>query len=90
MGGSLNAKELLSIASLLRTARLVRGYLQEGGKLKTSIDYLFFSLTANRHLEEEITNAIISEDEIADTASDELLFHPREMRAANAKIRGKC
>lgn len=87
MGGSLNARELLSIASLLRTARFVRGYLEDGAKLKTSIDHLFSSLSANRHLEDEITDAIISEDEIADGASGELFAIRREIRNANAKIR---
>ena len=44
-------------------------------------------LTANKYLEEKITNSIISEDEIADAASPELADIRRHIRQQSAKIR---
>ena len=86
-GGSLNMKELLDIASLLRTARTVRGYLGDDTGLSTCLDGLFHSLSANRHLEDRITGAILSEEEMADAASPELSDIRRKIRNANSKIR---
>ncbi len=86
-GGSLNLKELLDIASLLRTARMVRGYLSEEREISTCLDGLFNSLSANKHLEESITRAIVSEEEVADGASPALADVRRKMRGANGKIR---
>ncbi|MEG2570125.1 MAG: endonuclease MutS2, partial [Clostridia bacterium] len=86
-GGSLNCKELLDVASLLRTARLVRAYMGDDERKKSSLDTLFFSITANKYLEDSITDAIISEEEIADRASGTLSDIRRKMRVANGKIR---
>ena len=86
-GGSLNLKELLDIASLLRTARMVRGYLSDEREISTCLDGLFNSLSANKHLEDCITRAIVSEEEVADAASPALADVRRKMRGANGKIR---
>lgn len=86
-GGSLNCKELLDVASLLKTARMTRGYFGDDGNLKTSLDTLFASLSANKYLEDAINGAIISEEEISDRASVALSDIRRKMRAANGKIR---
>lgn len=86
-GGSLNLRELLDVASLLRSARMVRGYLSEERNVETCLDGLFHSLSANKHLEDTITHAIISEEEIADAASSELMSIRRKIRGANSKIR---
>ncbi len=85
MGGSLNTRELMAIADVLRTARLVRSYAD--GQIKTCIDHLFDSLRANKFLEERITNSIVGDDELADSASSELADIRRHMKAANAKAR---
>ena len=70
MGGSLSTRELLDIASVLRCARGARDY--GDSEEKTVISHLFRSLTPNRFLEDSITNSILSEEEIADSASSEL------------------
>ena len=87
LGGSLNTRELLDIARVLQAARLVNGYLGDKHEDKTPIDYLFYSLHANKFLEEKITTSIIGEDEIADGASNELASIRRQMRAAAARAR---
>ncbi len=87
MGGTLNLRELLDVAMLLNTARRVRGYLDENGRVETCLYDRFASLSANKYLEEMITTAILSEDEVADQASSELADIRKKIRAANAKIR---
>ncbi len=87
IGGSLNMRELLDVAMLLQTARRVRGYLDEGGQVETCLKSRFDSLSANKYLEELITTSILSEDEMADSASSELADIRKKIRAANAKIR---
>lgn len=87
MGGTLNLRELLDVAMLLNTARRVRGYLDENGRVETCLHERFDSLSANKYLEEMITTAILSEDEVADQASSELADIRKKIRASNAKIR---
>ncbi len=86
MGGVLNMAELLSIARLLRTARQMKEYNADEEK-KTSLDAMFSMLSANKYLEEKIDSAILSEDELSDSASSELLNIRRQMRSVNNRIR---
>ncbi|MEE3458645.1 MAG: endonuclease MutS2 [Candidatus Faecousia sp.] len=85
-GGSLTPKELLAIAGVLRAARSAKDYY-DGAAANTSLDWMFASLTPNRYLEERITGAILSEEEIADAASSELSDIRRHMRIQSAKIK---
>ena len=85
MGGSLSTRELLDIAAVLRCTRSVGEY--GGGEEKTPISHLFRALTPNRFLEDSISNSILGEDEIADSASPELASIRRHMRASEAKVR---
>ena len=85
MGGSLNTRELLEIAAVLRCARNAKDY--GDSEEKTHISHLFHALTPNRTLEETITNSIVGEDELADSASSELATIRRHMRATEAKVR---
>ena len=85
MGGALNTRELLDIAAVLRCARGCIEYA--AGEDKTVLSPLFSALTANRFLEDKITGSILSEEEIADSASAELADIRRKMRASAAKVR---
>ncbi|MBQ7415629.1 MAG: endonuclease MutS2 [Oscillospiraceae bacterium] len=85
-GGSLQPKELLSIAGVLRSARTVRSYISEDDQ-KTVLTPLFNALTPNKYLEDRIFGAILSEEEIADNASPALADIRRHMRVQAAKIR---
>lgn len=87
LGGALNTRELLDIARVLQCARLVRGYIADDTVGKTPIDHLFYTLHANKFLEEKISTSISGEDEIADGASPELANIRRQMRAAAARAR---
>ncbi len=85
-GGTLQPKELLGIAGVLRCARNIRSYESEADKT-TVLDQLFRALTPNKYLEDRISGAILSEEEIADTASPALADIRRHMRIQSAKIR---
>ncbi len=86
LGGVLNTRELLQIASVLRTTRNVASYSGVGEE-KTCIHSIFKSLTPNKYLEEKISGAILSEDEIADNASAELADLRRKIRVTSGKAR---
>jgi len=88
-GGILHQAELLRVAAFLRTARDTKAWLNTDRRddTETSIDHYFKALGANKFLEERISSCILSEDEIADTASTELASIRRQMRAANARVR---
>lgn len=85
-GGSLSMAELLRVGGVLRCARNVKGYVAEDEQ-PTVLDTLFFMLTGNKYLEDHIFGAIISEEEIADTASPELADIRRHMRIQSGKIK---
>ena len=85
-GGSLQPKELLHIAGVLRCTRTVKGYVAEDEKA-TVLDPLFQALSPNKYLEDKIFGAILSEEEIADNASPELADIRRHMRIQAGKIR---
>lgn len=85
-GGTLNPRELLSVASLLQTARRALAYEAESEE-KSALSPIFGLLSGNRSLEEAITTAIVSEEEIADGASPELLSIRRELRRISGRVR---
>ena len=85
-GGSLQPKELLRIAGVLRCTRTIKSYRSDDDG-STVLDSLFAALTPNKYLEDRIFGAILTEEEIADTASPALADIRRHMRVQSAKIR---
>ena len=85
-GGSLQPAELLHIAGVLRCARNIKSYCDEEEKA-TVLDPLFQALTPNKYLEDRISGAILSEEEIADNASPSLSDIRRHMRVQAGKIK---
>ncbi len=85
-GGVLSPGELLRIAASLRVARAVKNYADTDA-VSSCLDYYFWDLTVNKYLEDKISNAIISEEEIADSASPELSDIRRHIRQQSSKIR---
>jgi len=88
-GGTLSAGMLLSIAEMLRAARTARDALVTDREntpiLKSRAEGIFTA----RNLEKDITDAILSEDEIADRASSELMNIRRHLRGAQDRIKEK-
>ncbi len=87
-GGFLNPVELLAVGGMLRAARLTRAYREDRREQdESSLDGLFSMLTGNKFLEDKIENAIVSEEEISDHASETLYQIRRQIRAAASKVR---
>lgn len=86
-GGSLNTAELLRVGGVLRSARGVKAYGEGDGVEAGRLAHYFRALSANRYLEDRIFGAIISEEEIADSASPALGDIRRHMRAAGSRVR---
>ena len=79
IGGSLTAASLLQVSDFLRVSRGLKTYLKKDSYNKDEevkleyIDKLIEDLYTDKRLEDEINSKIISEEEIADDASRELL-----------------
>ena len=86
-GAVLSPRELLDVAALLRSSRMMLDYINADKLFTTSLDEIFARIIPNRNLEEKITRAIISEDMIADEASPALADIRRKIKAANNKIK---
>ncbi len=86
-GGSLSAGELLKIAYLLRAFRGLNSWYSHCNSVSKSLSSFFNGILENNFLETSITNAIISEEEIADKASDELYQIRRKIRAKSLSVR---
>ena len=86
-GGMLTARELLRIAEVLRVIRGVKQWQSKCMSVSTTLDPLFSGLVVNKFLEDKITTAIISEEEISDAASPALADIRRKIRTATSKIR---
>ncbi len=89
VGGTLSQKALLQVGETLRAARSARSSLVTDREDAPRITALARQLFTNRPLEEEIFNAILSEDEISDHASPELASIRRHIRQCNDRVRDK-
>lgn len=86
-GSMLNQREVLSFGRLLRGVRQMREYYaKDERQMNTSIDGFFETLEPDKRLEREISDAILSEEEIADNASNGLLLVRQKMRNTEKKI----
>ncbi len=85
-GGALQPGGLLKIAGVLRCTRTIKGFCDEEDKA-TILDPLFQALMPNKYLEDRISGAILSEEEIADNASPALADIRRHKRIQAGKIK---
>lgn len=88
-GASLNPKELLDIAYNLRAVRSLYEWYGHCSNVHTNLDFFFENITVNKYLETKILTAIVSEEEIADQASEELAEIRRKIRAKSNSVREK-
>ncbi|MCI5893469.1 MAG: endonuclease MutS2 [Clostridiales bacterium] len=84
VGGGLSMAELLNIARLLKCARNLKRYTDEQTGILSGY---FAELSPNKTLEDKINTAIISEDEIADSASPALANIRRKIKNTGAKVK---
>ncbi len=88
-GGTLSPGMLLGVASLLRASRKARDTLITERENTPLLREMAQGLTEEARLERDITDAILSEDEIADRASSELMNIRRHLRGAQERIKEK-
>ena len=86
-GSNLSLRELLDVSSVLHNIRSVKDWRKRCEGETTSLDVLFEMLTPNRELENTIDNAVLSEEELADTASRELGELRRKINQAKLRVR---
>ncbi|MBR4223958.1 MAG: endonuclease MutS2 [Oscillospiraceae bacterium] len=88
-GASLSPGELLEVAQMLRQIGSMYNYRRDAdvNTGETVLDEMFMSLTPNDWLEQKIRNAIISPEEISDTASPALADIRRKIARAGIRIR---
>ena len=95
IGGSLTAGGLLQVSDFLRVSRGLKTYLKKDSYNKDEeveleyIDKLIEDLYTDKRLEDEINSKIISEEEIADDASRELLRIRRGIVAKKDSIKNR-
>lgn len=89
IGSSLTTRELLNIKLLLYAIRTLAHYRDISESVETCLDSLFDSLAPNKYIEDKIDSAIISEDEIADSASEELLKIRRAKKRTEERARAQ-
>lgn len=95
IGGSLTAGSLLQVSDFLRVSRGLKTYLKKDSYNKDEeveleyIDKLINDLYTDKRLEDEINSKIISEEEIADDASRELLRIRRGIVAKKDSIKNR-
>ena len=90
IGATLNNAELLKVAANLKSARLIKSAINNVNDaelylIKTITDRLY----NNQDFENEISDKIISEDEISDNASPKLYSIRKSISNINAKIRAE-
>ena len=88
-GASLTCGELLAAAALLRSARTAYTAVQALGENAPLLADIVRGLRFDAALEKEIGSCILSDDEVADTASAELYRIRAGIRALNERIRSR-
>ena len=86
-GAMLTQRELLDVADILRTSRVLLDYSRTNRRFETVLDEVFERLLPDKKLEDKIRTAIISEETMADEASPELYNIRRKIRVTTAKVR---
>ena len=88
-GGVLSMAELLSVAATLRNFRFLREWYGSAGLDDSPLEDLFYTLTPDEALEKQILDSVLSENEMADTASEQLFDIRRKIRNTESSIRDK-
>ncbi|TCL61433.1 endonuclease MutS2 [Allofournierella massiliensis] len=88
-GGILSMAELLEVAGALRNFQNLVSWYHITKHDMLPVDDLFYALTPQPTLEKNISSAILSPEEMADTASNTLFEIRRKIRAMENSIRDK-
>lgn len=88
-GGSLTMRELLDVGEVLRVIRSLSEWRFSQPGAQSVLDLYFASLMPNKTLENRIFTSIMSEEEMADSASPELASIRRKIKNRAQAIREK-
>ncbi len=83
----LTIKELLLVSSFLENIYQISKWKKQSQAISTSLDYLFDNIVLIKNLKIKIDNVILSEDKIADSASDNLVVIRNKLNKNLAKIK---
>ena len=86
-GGCLNMTELLQVGDTLRALRILDDWHGHLAGTSSSLNFFFDGITVNKYLENRIFTCIVSPEEMADKASEELYDIRRKIKAKAAAIR---
>lgn len=90
MGGTLIISDILKVADNLKSARLIKTAIKSVNDDSIKIlPEVASRLYVNADFEKEVSDKIISQDELSDTASPKLFSLRKEIREINSKIREK-
>jgi len=91
LGSILDPGELLRVADTLRAARRLKSFMNEdrGEESFPIIEYYIETLAPYRNIEDRISSAIVSEEEISDNASPQLHSIRRKIKEKTASMREK-
>ncbi len=87
VGATLSMGDLLNIGVLLRTGRALLTWRRQAAGEETALDHLFAQLVSDKALEDDLSTAILSEEEMSDHASPNLYDIRRKIRNAHQKAR---
>ena len=88
-GAMLSCAELLSVARMYRNFERIKKWYFAYERNDSILDWQISSITENPQLEKAITEAIISENQVADTASDGLYDVRRKIKQTESSVRDK-
>ncbi len=87
-GGTMTMAELLSLSRAMNLARRLKGYIQDDKISENSyLSSVAQSIENLKNVEDEINEKIVSEDEMADSASPALFAIRKKIKTQTAKIR---
>ncbi|MGN1234941.1 MAG: endonuclease MutS2, partial [Christensenellaceae bacterium] len=89
-GSTLSCGELLAVANLLRSARILADAIDSiaDGEI-VHIRTLLQNLSFDQRLEDDISTKIVNDEEVSDFASEKLRTIRRDIRLLNERIRSK-
>ena len=88
-GGMLSCAELLTVSRMYRNFDRIKKWYFQYERNDSILDWQVSSITENPHLEKAITDAIISDNQVADTASDGLYDVRRKIKQTESSVRDK-
>jgi len=88
-GAMLSCAELLTVARMYRNFDRIKKWYFRYDRNDSILDWQISSITENPQLEKAITEAIISDNQVADTASDGLYDVRRKIKQTESSVRDK-